>query len=479
MSTSIHGGTLTVSAPVPPSSLSLEDPSKNTTDIAIVGAGPSGLFAACLLKKTDPSSDIKIFDVRDRPTSFFGSFPVVLNVRGQKALAELGSDFMDRVRELARPVDGTHILSGTKTLAAVKSYGLAIMRDQLVGLLLTVVDRMEIPIYWNHKMTGIDTKTKSAVFGLTNESPIRDDQLVTVPVGRALVGADGNYSRVRRECERTHRLLKVQEWDWGLRMRYVLAPDPTIPPCSFDGANHYVSVDPSCQGYVCQQPDGNWSFSLSVTEDSDPFMTSKDPSPENIASLKALCERMGGGVFANDLLTSDDIYASFFRHRVFGGSLVRCSTLAPSDWIALVGDAGHAVAPYTGEGVNSSLESTRVLAGVLSNKDQNCSDYDAVRRIDAHALNEYAMRNRTIVSGTPSQQCANTFGTVVLAIAKKLGLVKATMDDYRVGERSTEGDPVPYSELVAMDKRQRQFLEPLGYLCFYTLCFCGKLRRKS
>ena len=65
-----------------------------------------------------------------------------------------------------------------------------------------------------------------------------------------------------------------------------------------------------------------------------------------------------------------------------------------------MGDAGHAVAPFTGEGMNSALESAALLARVV-NAGGSCAQYDEQRREDAHALWDIALRNKTIVVGTP------------------------------------------------------------------------------
>lgn len=42
-----------------------------------------------------------------------------------------------------------------------------------------------------------------------------------------------------------------------------------------------------------------------------------------------------------------------------------------------------------------------------------------------------------------------------------MGFVKSTVQDWMLGAKAKERDPVPYTELIAMDKRQRRFLDPL------------------
>lgn len=225
---------------------------------------------------------------------------------------------------------------------------------------------------------------------------------------------------------------------------------------------------------TCANSQMEWSLSYSVLPHSPEFLSSSEPTPENVAKLKAYCAS-NSKLFAENLLTSDQVHESFFSCRAFRGDIVKCSSLAPAEWVALIGDAAHAVAPFTGEGINSALESASILANVII-RGGSCKDFDNERREDAHAAYAIACRNRRIVAGTPQQKCTNTFGSIVLGICKKRGCVTGTMQDYMLGRKSANG-VWRYSDLIRMDRRQRCCLDPCGMSCFFLCCCCcGKCR---
>jgi len=259
-------------------------------------------------------------------------------------------------------------------------------------------------------------------------------------------------------------------------MRYMLAPnpDPEVSGCEplpqeVNGGVHYVL---GSDGYICQQPDGVWNMSISAYPgSSEPYLLSSEASPENIGRLREYCETKATP-FAKHLLTSDDVYKTFFSCRAFNGLIVKCSTLAPVEWLALIGDSAHGVAPFTGEGINSALESASVLANVLI-KGGSCADFDKERREDVHAVHEIALRNKTIVTATPQEKFANTFSTIMLGISKKLGLISGTMQDYMLGKKAEEG-VWRYRDLAALDRRQRSGLYAFGMSCFAVCCCCRR-----
>ena len=76
--------------------------------------------------------------------------------------------------------------------------------------------------------------------------------------------------------------------------------------------------------------------------------------------------------------------AAVFHSTVRG----RCSSLAPTNWIALIGDAAHAVAPFTGEGINSALESAMLLSDILATPGASCAEFDEVNRAELRTVRD-------------------------------------------------------------------------------------------
>jgi NADPH-dependent 2,4-dienoyl-CoA reductase/sulfur reductase-like enzyme len=106
-------------------------------ECAVIGAGPAGLLTACLLAKA--GRPVAVFDARERPTEFYGSFPVVLNMRGQAALSALGDDVFSRFSVVGRAVRELHVVPDNKTVARVETHGTCIMRDQAVVRVLLLL----------------------------------------------------------------------------------------------------------------------------------------------------------------------------------------------------------------------------------------------------------------------------------------------------------------------------------------------------
>lgn len=245
---------------------------------------------------------------------------------------------------------------------------------------------------------------------------------------------------------------EVEEWPWGFELRYA------NPTGEGDGSlradTHYVFGD---KGYACAQPDGRWNVSLSLLpEGIEPcdFLRSREPSEENVAALKSYLARVSAPAAAK---MCDADYRAFFACRPFGGYIVRCSRLQHAEWLALVGDAAHAVNPATGEGINSSLEDATLLGHALAaSPGAPLSAFDGLRREDAHALAEIALAQKRKVAGTPAERGADVVVRILLGLEKKLGLIRGTATDFMAGAKAREGVK-GYAELRALEVRQYKY----------------------
>jgi len=442
-------------ASLPPRAASMAAEQHKTV---IVGGGPAGLLAACLLAKGGES--VVVFDGHAAPTeNTFSHFPV-LNLRGQAALKELSDDLFEAVEAVGRRVDYFEIVLKNKTFAKMPTLRTSVKRNLVVMLLVEEAKKLGVQIRWNHKLVDIDVHTRTCVF--QQDDGTRPDLLVRVL--HSLIGADGNYSTVRHICE-AKAGLKVDVERWGVKMHYVELPPSAKSDTQLDGAVHYIFGE---DGYAFMQPNGNWNLVLSSRYNNHEWEMADGEGLEDVGRrLKAHVESNiqcmvpifeGASVRYEDLLTN----------RSFDGSIVHCATLAPLSWIALVGDSAHAVAPFVGEGINSSLESACVLARVLLRGD-TCADFDTERRQDAHALWEMACTYRKdVVPSTSLEKFMTTFYKIATGIATRCGVIEGNLSAFRPASRSVR--VTSYSELTAIDKRRRCVIEPLGKALFYMTC---------
>lgn len=420
-------------------------------DYCIVGAGPAGLAAAAMLARQ--GSRVAVLESRPRPENVFGSYPVVLNARGLAALETLGQPLMDKINSIGMDVNELHVVPNNRTVARVKTFGVGIMRDQVAQVLLEEAEAEErVTLFWEHKFSTID----SATHGLTFDLP--DSSKASFSASR-VIAADGNRSKIRAACEKGAGGFSASADPWGFQLRFMTSkgrPGQT----EVDPAVHFVLGD---KGYVCQQPDGVWSVSLRVLPDSDEdFLTADTATDERVQKLREYVQKYAK--FADDHLLDEDAYRRYYTCRGFDGVVVKCSSLAPLDWLCFIGDAAHAVQPATGEGINSGLEDAAVLAKAIEEHPENpLAAYDAAHRANAHALNKLALQAKDLVVGTtPRKSAANVMTTIGLGIGKKLRIIEGTKQDFMLGEKARSVGVKSYADLVEMERRQTRWLRPIA-----------------
>jgi kynurenine 3-monooxygenase len=417
-------------------------------DYVVVGAGPAGLAAAGHLEKT--GARVAVFDGRRRPDNVFGSYPVVLNSRGLAALETLDPSIVEKVSEVGLNVAELHIVPANRTVAQVRTYGTGIMRDQAAQILLEEAEkRPNIQFFWEHRLESMDIAQRSCTFvGAPSGS------LTLTGIDR-LVAADGNRSRVRRACAEQVPSFFGEEQPWGFQLRFMTSK-PHLQSAQADAETHYVLGD---KGYVCQQPNGVWNISLRILPGFDEdFLTATEPTPERIQQLKEYVAEHAG--IAQDLL-DEDSYRGFYEARAFDGLVIKCSCLNPAGWIAIIGDAAHAVQPATGEGINSGLEDAAVLgAAARLHPTDPFKAFDAEHRANAHALQKLALKARDlVVPASTRDRAVGVMTTIGLSVAKKLRIIEGTKQDFMLGELAQTQGVKSYAELEEMEQRQTRGLK--------------------
>jgi 2-polyprenyl-6-methoxyphenol hydroxylase-like FAD-dependent oxidoreductase len=154
-----------------------------TMRIAIVGAGPAGLFLARLIKKTMPETQVEMFEQNPRNATY--GFGVTLAGAARARLGEVDPEVQARLEE-AMVFNSTQaiVLDDESILLKYAGAGGAIERLNL----LTILERLceEVGITPRYE-TRVNAKSDLKAWGLPSESGDYD----------LIVGADGANSAVR------------------------------------------------------------------------------------------------------------------------------------------------------------------------------------------------------------------------------------------------------------------------------------------
>jgi len=109
------------------------------------------------------------------------------------------------------------------------------------------------------------------------------------------------------------------------------------------------------------------------------------------------------------LIPPAELISSFRRNPHLPLISIKCSPYHFGSSVVILGDAAHAMVPFYGQGMNAGLEDVRILFDVLdkharmdelaagadpaSSRARALDEYTAVRRPDAHAINDLALQN--------------------------------------------------------------------------------------
>lgn len=330
--------------------------------IAIIGAGLSGLALALSLHQ------------QNIPSTLYETQPSPLDIGGAIMLSPNALRILDRlgVYSLLEPVSykfsDSHFRAIDGSFADVFEFGnvdkygytgLRVYRYELIAVLLDLVRKADIPIYFGKKFSHVVSETPQGVNWLFADGSSASAAL--------LVGADGIHSRVRQYLHP------------GLtsRFTYMVGVTAAVPTAQLgaEEADSYRApvtlMHPQRDAFVIapQLSDG----SEVLIGKQYRFTDATEPTREEWKRLSSDKQ------WAVDFLREN--HADFPAVVSNATSHIDASTVniwpfyklpKLSSWtsasqarVVIVGDAAHAMPPTAGQGVNQAFEDVYVLAGVL------------------------------------------------------------------------------------------------------------------
>ena len=443
--------------------------SGNRKKFIVVGAGPGGIASSIYFARRGYSA--VIYDALHEITeNNEDSYPIGLNPRGMKTLEDIDRKLLETIAT-EPPVNNWNIYSGARKITSLKSGTTVGSTRSAVTYHLYQYAREKFPelieFKFSHKLTQLDTTTKILTFQNTKTN----DSIEVDGSQSRIIGADGVWSKVRRELEKQYPsdyIVKKSPWNTSFRLLF----SSENPKTTLNTHDHYIFS--GVYVAVIKYDVNQWVFALQINSGNphEKILLSNESTEENINILKGLVKELIPMAVS---MIPDEEYERFFSRRSFTGAVIQVNKLNFGEWITLLGDAAHAVNPATGEGINSALEDALVLNQcAVEDFDNLFSRFNDKRIKDVTALTDYANFLLDGWSAPVYEKIARTVTMITLQLANRFGLVADSWSDKSFGTSAKEYQP--YAELKATWDKQTYLLLPALRAVSFPLYALWRLR---
>ena len=313
--------------------------------IAVVGAGPAGAYVAGGL--ADRGFEVLLIDKRENP-AFEGvdgrSIQLSLSPRGLRALDAIGLREATTMRSIELVGRAFHSPEGDTRLFALPHgapRNRSIARSALTRTLLD----------WALAKPGVTARFGAACLEVVREQSLvvlqNPDGSVSTEQVDAVIGTDGATSEVRTA------LVRAPSVDFGKRsspwgyLELTLGESENGHPYG----PHAIHIWPRSSFFMVGFPASDNTYRCTLVMRHDDFATlgANGKLDEMLAASlpDAWAKRVQPGPLTETCLVPIPI--------------VRCGSWHDGGFIAILGDAAHATAPFMGQGVNIALEDAAAL----------------------------------------------------------------------------------------------------------------------
>ena len=357
----------------------------NVLSVSILGGGLAGSLLSILLAQQGHRVQLfeKRLDPRQNATVSGRSINLALSYRGWQALKKAG--VAEAVAQQAIPMRGRMIHSQDKL--TFQPYGQAdqaiysVSRDMLNQLLVEQAEQAGAQIFFQHACERVNLEK-----GIPTIRNLVDNTMLT-PEADLLIGADGAYSVLRSEMQRTPRFDYSQHY---IAHGY---KELTIPAVNgnFAMEPHALHIWPRGEYMLIALPNVDKSFTCTL------FLPYE--GAHSFAELQTVSavQQFFQMYFPDAVPLMPSLTTDFFDNPTSDLVTIRCYPWSRYGKNMLIGDAAHAIVPFYGQGMNAAFEDCYLFSQQLEESSkpltENVERFQEQRKPDADAIAELALMN--------------------------------------------------------------------------------------